>query len=185
MLEDVPGIEATTIESDQVDVQVSSGMLVPRAQNVQELIDRSQIIVVGTVASVSREFMLGGYDENGLTFAAETEEDGTPFTDYVVVIEQLLKGDGVVVEGGTFTLRLFGHGNPSGTQILSVQPGLPELGESLVLALGTNPDGTYGSGPDGLIEIDSGRPVFIDGRPFPGAMGAGEFISAIAEAVAN
>ncbi len=179
--EGIPDIEATTIEPDS---PTSSGMLVPRAQTVEELVDRSKIVVVGTIASVKQEFLFGGYDENGQPESFEDEE-GTQYTDFVVEVDQLLKGDGIVVEGGTFILRLFGHRNPSGTQVLSIEPILPDVGDSLVFALGTNPDGTYGSGPDGLIEVDTGRPVFIDGQPFPGATGAGEFINAIAEAVAN
>jgi hypothetical protein len=167
----------------ETDSPASSGMMIPRATNAEQLIFFSQIVLVGTIASIEQEILFGGYDENGQPESYEDEE-GTPYTDYMVEVERLLKSDGNVVEGGTFTMRLFGHANPTGTQILSIQPVLPNVGDSLLLALGKNPDHTYGSGPDGLIGLDSGKPVFIDGQVLT-EMASSDFLEAIVVAVAE
>jgi hypothetical protein len=176
------GVPEPLDETIEPESSSSSGMLLPRATNAEQLILFSQIVLVGTIASIDQEVFFGGYGEDGQP-ESFTDEEGTPYTDYMVEVERLLKGDGIVEEGATFTLRLFGHANPTGTQVLSIEPVLPNVGDSMLFALGKNPDHTYGSGPDGLVSLESGRPVFIDGQVLT-EMASSEFLDAIALAVA-
>ena len=87
-------------------------------------------------------------------------------TDYQVQIEGVLKGDGTITDGGTLTLRMFGHLNSQGGAITSFVFQLPNPGDRLLFALGRNPDGTYGSGPEGLLDVSGETVAFADGVPF-------------------
>jgi|GEM_PF-2942781 hypothetical protein len=158
------GVPEPLGETIEPESSSSSGMLIPRATNAEHLTLFSQIVLVGTISSIDQEIFFGGYGEDGQPESfANADEEGTPYTDYVVEVDRLLKGDSNVEEDGTFTLRLFGHANPTGTQVLSIEPVLPDVGDSMLFALGKNPDHTYGAGPDGLVSLESGQPVFIDG----------------------
>ena len=163
----------------------SSGSPLVRVGNVEELISRSQIIFVGTVASVAREHVANGYGDDGVLSPAEDIGSGYPFTDYVVEVDRLLKGDGLVVDGGTITLRMSGHLSGQGNVISSVPIVLPNPGDRCLFALWEWPDSTYGSSADGLIEVDGASPVYIDGVSFPTTLNSADFLDAIAEAVAG
>jgi len=142
---------------------VYGSMMVPRARNASELVDRSQIIVIGTITAVLVQTEFGGYGEDG---DEPVEEGGSPITDYDVSIETLVKGDGTIVEGGNFVLRMYGHLDGQSDAITLNVFMLPEPGAHLMFALGRNPDGTYGSGPDGLINVDGEVVAFSDGVQF-------------------
>ena len=140
---------------------VSSGMMVPRPANAEELVATSDIIFVGTIVSVLEERLIGPYGEDGQPLPAE--EDGLPYTDYEVRVEGVLKGDEQVQ---TLVLRMFGHlSNPDAVITPNVFT-LPNPGDHLLFSLGKNPDGTYGSGPEGLLNIDGEKVSYADGVPF-------------------
>ena len=42
---------------------------------------------------------------------------------------------------------------------------LPNSGDHLLFALGRNPDGSYGSGPEGLLDVDGETVTYADGVP--------------------
>ena len=157
-----PGEAATT--QQQPNAPVSSGMMVPRPNSVEELVTRADIIVLGTITSVIDEKLIGPYDEDGSPLPAG-EEGGLPFTDYDVEIESVFKGDGTVTDGVTLVLRMFGHLSNSNAIITSNVFPLPNPGDRLLFALGENPDGTYGSGPEGLLNVDGEKVVYADGVP--------------------
>jgi hypothetical protein len=144
---------------------VSTGMMVPRPSSAQELASRSDVIVLGTIRSIIAEKMIGPYGEDGNPTSAG-EEGGTPYTDYEVQIESVLKGDDAVTGAEPLVLRMFGHLSNRDAIITSVVFTLPSLGDHLLFALGRNPDGTYGSGPEGLINVDGDTVVYADGVPF-------------------
>jgi hypothetical protein len=77
-----------------------------------------------------------------------------------------VKGDGTIVEGGNFVLRMYGHLDGQSDAITLNVFTLPEPGAHLMFALGRNPDGTYGSGPDGLVNVDGYVVAFSDGVQF-------------------
>ena len=143
---------------------VYGGMMVPRPRSAEEIVTRAHVIVLGTVAAVLSERWIGPYGEDGQSLPAD--EDGMPVTDYEVQVESVLKGDGTVIDGSTLVLRMFGHLSNPNAIITSNVFTLPNPGDHLLLALGTNPDGTYGSGPEGLLDVDSEKVAYIDGVPF-------------------
>ena len=150
---------------DDEVVAVSFGsMMIPRARNASELVDRSEIVAVGTITAVLAQTEFDGYGEDGED--EPVEEGGMPITDYDVSIEMLMKGDGTIVEGGNFVLRMYGHIDGQSDAITLNVFTLPEPGAHLMFALGRNPDGTYGSGPDGLINVDGDLVAFSDGVQF-------------------
>jgi len=118
------------VEEPVVGGAVSSSML-PRARSAEELVDRSALVVIGTVTSVLAEKEFGGYGEDGQP--EPLEEGGMPVTDYDVSIETLLKGDGTPVEGGSFVLRMYGSldGQSDGNITLNIftlpEPGAPHI----------------------------------------------------------
>jgi len=146
---------------DEVVAVASGSMLIPRARNATELVDRSQIIVIGTITSVLAQTEFGGYGEDG---DGEAVDGGAPITDYDVSIEMLMKGDGTrSLRAGNLVLRMYGHLDGQSDAITLNVFTLPEPGAHLMFALGRNPDGTYGSGPDGLINLDGDVVAFSDG----------------------
>ena len=62
---------------------------------------------------------------------------------------------------------------------------LPEPGAHLLFALGRNPDGTYGSGPEGLINVDGDLAAFSDGVQFGDGIESEAFVEQVALAAAR
>ena len=158
---------------------VTSGFMVPRPNNVQELVDRAQVIVLGTIDSVLEEKMMGAYGEDGQPLPAV--EGGLPFTDYKLQIENVLKGDGTVTDGGTLVLRMFGHLSDKNAAITPNLFTLPNTGDHLLFALGQNPDGTYGSGPEGLFNVDGEKVAYADGVAFATNVSPEQFVYDVTE----
>ena len=105
----VPATEEPREEpGDPSSEQVFSGGMVPRPDSVESLVAQSHIIVLGTISSVRDEIRFGAYGEDGNPTSGG-EEPGTPYTDYEVRVESVLKDDGDVEDGGTLVLRMFGH----------------------------------------------------------------------------
>ena len=159
-----PSTQPQTTEQ-QLGGTVSTGMMVPRPQSAGELVARADIIVLGTIDLVLQEQWLGSYGEDGMPLAV-SEENGIPVTDYVVKVEDVLKGDGTVRNDGRFVLRMTGHLSDESAIITPNVFALPNPGDRLLFALGRNPDDTYGSGPEGLLKVDGDKVVYIDDAPF-------------------
>ena len=156
---------------------VSAGSMIPRPNSIESLVAQSQVIVLGTISSVLDEQLMY-YGEDGKPVAAD-EESGLPYTDYEVRIERVLKGDGGVEEGGVLVLRMFGHLSRQ-TDVVTLAPvQLPQPGSHYLLALGQNPDGTYGSGSEGLIYVDGETVAYADGVAFSTRLTGEEFVEAV------
>ena len=147
----------------------------------------SDIIVLGTISSVLDEKVIY-YGKDGNPVPAD-EERGAPFTDYEVRIESTLKGDGGVEEGGVLVLRMYGHLSKQ-KDIVTLTPvqiearlhqalALPQPGSHYLLALGRNPDDTYGSGSEGLIYVDGRKVAYADGVAFSTELTGEEFVEAV------
>ena len=127
---------------------------------------------------------MGPYGEDGQPLPAG-EDDGLPFTDYELQIESVLKGDGTVTDGGVLVLRMFGHlSNPNAIITPNVFT-LPNPGDHLLFALGRNPDVTYGSGPEGLINVDGESVTYADGLPFATQVSPEQFVQNVRDAAAD
>ena len=142
----------------------SSAAMLPYPSDVDQLVAWSDVIVLGTISSAPEKKRIGPYVD-GKTLPVEEAEVGMPVTDYEVRIETVLAGD-AVADGETLVLRMFGHRRPQGGVITSVASQLPNQGDRLLFALGMNPDGTYGTGPQGLLDVNGETVAFADGRPF-------------------
>ena len=142
----------------------------------------SHIIVLGTISGVLDEKLIGAYGEDGNPFIP-AEEDGTPYTDYEVSVESVLKDDGDVEDGGTLVLRMFGHLSQQNDVVTLAAVTLPQPGTHYLLALGRNPDGTYGSGSEGLIYVDGETIAYADGIPFSTKLAGKEFVQAVRQEV--
>ncbi len=168
---------------------VSAGSPAPRPGNIREFAARADVIVVATISSVLAEKLLGPYGEDGTALPAD-EETGMPFTDYLVQIESVLKADEVVAGADTLVLRMFGYlsrqgQGPAGGPIFSVVFEMPKPGDHLLFVLGRNPDGTYGTGPGGLLNIDGATVAFADGFLFPFEMAPAQSMDEIRDEVSR
>ena len=161
-----------------------SGMMVPRAGSAEELVSRSHVIVLGTIGPDPEERQIGPYGEDGKPLPAD-DEGGLPFTDYLVRIEDMLKADDSIADSDTLVLRMFGHLSDRGAVITPNLFTLPNPGDRLLFALGRNPDGTYGSGPEGLLDIDGETVAFADGIPFAVQVSPDQLIQAIKDTPTN
>ncbi|MFQ5968382.1 MAG: hypothetical protein ACE5MI_12365 [Acidimicrobiia bacterium] len=142
---------------------VSSGMMVPRPESIEDLVAQSDVIVLGTISFVLEETLVGDL----------------PHTDYEVRIDGVLKSDGALEDGGTLVLRMSGHLTQQTDVVTSVHVQLPAPDSYYMLALGQNPDGTYGSGPEGLLDVDGDRVTFADGIGFWTELTGAEFVEAV------
>ena len=164
---------------------VSTGSMMRRPSSVEDLVARAGVIVLGTIDSVLEERQIGPYyGEHGKPLPVG-EEGGIPVTDYQVQIESVLKGDGALTDGGTLVLRMFGHLSDQNATITSAVFTLPNPGDRLLFSLGRNPDGTYGSGPDGLLNIDGEKVAYADGVPFAAEISPDQLMRDIRDAPAN
>ena len=166
--------------SQEPAAPVSSSMMVPRPESIEVLVRMSHILVVGTINSVLDEKLIGAYEEDGKPYIPG-EESGSPYTDYEVSIESVLKGDGDVEDGGTLVLRMFGHLSQQNDVVTLAPVQLPQPGSHYLLALGRNPDDTYGSGSEGLIYVDGETVAYADGVAFSTELAGEEFVEAVRE----
>ena len=162
---------------------VTSGFMVPRPNSAEELVARADVIALGRISSVLEEKRIGPYGEDGRPIP--TDEDGLPFTDYLLQVDSVLKGDGTVIDGGSLVLRMFGHLSDQDAIITPNVFTLPNIDDHLLFALGRNPDGTYGSGPEGLLNVDGGKVVFADGLPFAGDLSPEQLMRDIRDAASG
>ena len=139
---------------------------------------QSHIVVLGAISSVIEEKVMGGYGDDG-TPTDVGMEGGLPYTDYEVRIESVLKGDGEIEDGGALVLRMFGHLSQQSEVLTLASVQLPQSGSQFMLALGRNPDGTYGSGSEGLIDVTGDTVAYVDGVAFPTELTGEEFVGAV------
>ena len=143
---------------------VSSGSMLPYPTGVEQLVGGADVIVLGIISSILEEKQIGPYRDDGKALPAR--DDGMPVTDYEVQIETVLTGYDALADGDTLVLRMFGHRSSQGGAITSVISQLPNPGDRLLFALGRNPDGTYGTGRQGLLDVSGEAVSFADGVPF-------------------
>jgi hypothetical protein len=181
---DAPVVQSISPGAAQSVAPVSSGSMIPRPVSAEGLVAQSRIIVVGTLDQDFEEIMIGGYGPDG---KASTDPEGAmAYTDYKVNIEEIIKGADTVSAGKeSFVFRMFGHINVQKAVPTSVLFKLPDPGDRLLFALGRNPDGTYGSGPEGLIDIESEVGRYEDGRPFASGVTTAELLAQIRAAISK
>ena len=155
---------AVQIASPDSAPVLSAGSMTARALNADELFASAHLIVVATINSVLEEKQIGGYGPDGQLMPAE--DGGIPVTDFDVSVETVVKDDGTVGDGEGFVLRMHGHAASDPSVGSSALFELPKVGGRLLFALGRNPEGTLGSGPEGLLDISGSIVTYADGQPF-------------------
>ena len=111
------------------------------AENMNQLVNKADVIVVGTIGSSVTERTIAPYSSRG------TDEFlRMPVTDYEVTVTSVLKGDGDISSGDTLTLRKIGHLSRSNTgSVFYEKFPMSNVGDSRLFVLGKNPDDTtYG-----------------------------------------
>ena len=161
------------------DVVSAPASLIPRPPNIESLVAQSKIIVLGTISSVLDEKVMY-YGEDGTPVVGD---EGSPYTDYEVRIETVLKDDGGAEERGTLVLRMFGHLSQQNDIVTLASVQLPQPGSRYLLALGRNPDDTYGSGSEGLIYVDGETVAYADGVAFSTELTGEQFVEAVRQEV--
>ena len=106
-----------------------------------------------------------------------------PVTDYDLRIENSLMGYSTDADGDSLVLRMFGHLSDANAVITPDLFTLPNPGDRLLFALGRNPDGTYGSGPEGLLKVDGEKVEYVDGVPFSVDVSPEQFLLDIAATI--
>ena len=175
-------VPPTTGVSEPSSGPVTSTMLAPRPETIEVLVRMSHIIVLGTISGVLDEKLIGAYGDDGNPYVP-VEESGSPFTDYEVRVESVLKNDGDVEDGGTLVLRMVGHLSRQNDLATLAVVTLPQPGAHYLLALGRNPDRTYGSGSEGLIYVDGETVAYVDGIPFSTKLAGEEFVETVRQEV--
>ena len=115
-------------------------VIVGEAANMDQLVGKADVIVVGTIGASVTERTIAPYS-GGADLAPRM-----PVTDYQVTVTSVLKGDGDVSSGDTLTLREFGHLSKEETnpEFYEDFP-MSKVGDSHLYVLGKNPDNTtYG-----------------------------------------
>ena len=122
------------------------------AEDIEDLVEKADVIVVGTVGTSVTEHTIGPYSggyDGAPTF---------PVTDYQVTVTSVLKGDGSVSSGNTLTLREYGHLSVANTGAHTHDKfPMSNAGDSRLFVLGKNPDDvTYGLyfGPYSRFSVD-------------------------------
>ena len=173
-----PGEQSISSEGEQSVAPSSYALWTVRHANVEELIARSQVIVVGTLAEEFEERMIAGYGPDGQP--SVDPEGALAYTDYQLNIEEVIRGDDTVSAGTkSVVFRMFGHINAQDVAPTSVVFKLPDPGDHLLFVMGKNPDGTYGSGPEGLFDLESEVAVYEDGMLFPSGGTTAELLEQI------
>lgn len=140
-------------------------------RSLQEVIQRADLIGIGTVTRVLATHDLAPYDA-GASFQGLR----IPVTDYEVQVDDVMRGPSSMA---TITLRV--EGRPDGTR--APFP-MPRLGERNLLFLSVNADGTYGLFFNfaSRMFIDGPRPTYSDAsrRPEPfTSLDTGAFVAMI------
>ena len=178
----------------------SAASFVPVPDTIEGLLDRSEVIVIGTVNSVAGTGNLRSYNEADNirieewldTLEAETGERPEvypPYTDFLVDIEKIILNNGLLTTEEPLVLRMLGRSANSKRSTPSLLRLLQD-GDRRLFTLNRNPDGTYGLyGWWSHFVIDGKRVTFSDDLRTPihftDKASPAEFISALELAVAE
>ena len=135
----------------------SAAMWRPPPETMNDLLDKSGVIVVGTVDSVVRSGALKSYNEADNArvdkYLDELKDAGEPlpniyppYTDYLITVDTVFLDDGTIDSEKPLILRMLGrHGMSSSANETPSILSLPNIGDKRLFTLSANPDGmTYG-----------------------------------------
>lgn len=150
---------ALTAPGSQVQAPLDGYSLLPPPSTLEELVDESDIIVIGTVGSITKEASFLGYDKHGKAIEPSPDKQGLAFFDHTIKIERILKNHQTktLKVGQTIPFRMFDKSvNPAAESRLEYPPSV--VGERRLYFLNTNPDErTYG------LNFHTAARLIIDG----------------------
>ncbi|HEX6292575.1 MAG TPA: hypothetical protein VFZ66_25545 [Herpetosiphonaceae bacterium] len=126
----------------------SNAFLMPTPNTLGELVEKADIIVVGTIGEELRQQSFVGYDEQGRAITASDQrlpaEAETLFHDFAVNVEEVIKDDGTIQAQQPLVLRTIFARNTKEIDPAQHYPGVFP-GDRYLLLLSRNPDhATYG-----------------------------------------
>lgn len=150
----------------------TTSLMVPPPTQLQDLVNHADLIIIGTITTITQEGYFQGYDENGnfkpAAHFAYSEEapvnPNIPFVDYAINVEQVILNDGTIKINQPVIVRATGI-NVNNEKQNKPQNELASLGERRLFFLSQNPDGeTYGPyyGAFGRLIIDGDIVTFSD-----------------------
>lgn len=159
----------------------STAMLVPAPTTLDELLSKSDIVVVARVVRHIDSFRMAPYNEAEARTESPTDKISPRIdvSDFDVRPIRVLRSDVSSLE--SITLRLPGA-YPDATDPLSR---MPTIGKTYLYFLMRNPDGTYGPyhGPWGRVDITGPTVRYLDARgpaiPFAVDWAPGRFMAEI------
>lgn len=142
-------------------------------QSMTELVEQSDIIVVGRIQSVAGEYEVGPYEDNSILPAdensalADEHATATPtlpglhVTIYDVVVDRTVLGTGRVEPGDT--IKYLEAGSAAQDLAFADNKPMPQPGDEFLLAFVRNPDGeNYSVGRWGLFDVSSDKVAYAD-----------------------
>ncbi len=162
--------------------------------SLDDLLDRADIVAVGTIGEVVREVVEGAFSES-----ADTTVDSTkvPYTYFQLELTEVIKDDGTVAAKDPVLLRVSGSSNDGPVQIgeghfmeFSRSYPMPKPGERRLFVLSRYPNGSYSSiGARGLLDIGGDTIKFAthEGHAVPFAVGktSDEFLADVRKKVSG
>ena len=140
----VSGAAIPNLSNTDTEEYTSMAYFPKKPANVNEFVDKMDVIVVGRVTSVIGSSTINSYDEqdnNRNIRENDAISPALPITDYELTVEQVILGNNLQTDD-TITLRAIGSQDSVGRYPARMQ--MPQVGDRQVYGLGTNPDGTYG-----------------------------------------
>jgi hypothetical protein len=151
------------------------GSGVPQPLSYNELLESSNIIIVGRVGKLIQEGRFAGYDKNGVMIIPTSTDPlvgGVDYVDFAVDVEQIVKDDGTIAAGKQVILRMMGKPSIDNNHNTNIEQHFPlsRLGDRNLFMLTQNPDKqTYGLlyGPWSRFLIDGTEIKYSDGGQTP------------------
>ena len=154
---------------------------VPLPQSMDELIGDADIIAVGRVGRVVREVAEGAFRTPVDREGNPVKETLVPHTYFELDLEQVIKDDGAIAQGGSVLLRMEGRAQEGPVEIgegefmeFERDYPMPVTGQRRLFVLVRNPNDSYSSGGvRGLLDIDGDDVRFATGDLSPVPFAAG------------
>lgn len=150
---------------------------IPPPNRMSDLVQRSDLIVIGVTQSVLQESAFGGYDISGNVIQS-TDGSSVPLTDFNINVEQVIYSKDAP-QPSTLTLRMIGHVSDVTNSVNDSTAYFPmsQVGERRLFFLSKNPDGTYGLfyGPWSRLIIDTPTVAVSSGEKTPVRLGEREY----------
>lgn len=154
--------------STEDDSNTSTLSFLPPPQNVETIIQKSDLVMVGTIKNVLYEKVEGPFDANNQSQDnRNVPSSNLAFTYYDVQVDQVISSRQPIKATSHIVLRVSGRLSENSRSDFFQLPG---VGEHTLMLLGKNPDGkSFGPywGPYSIIHMDGTVATYSDNRNTP------------------